>query len=46
MVHRGIDDPLSMPVHEWAGLNDNRRRLISLHRSEDIVRFGDVANPP
>jgi hypothetical protein len=39
MIHRGTDEPISVPVCERAGLNDDRPRLISLHR-----RFGDVAN--
>jgi hypothetical protein len=46
MVHRGIDEPISVPVRERAGLNDDRHRLTRLHGSDDIVRFGDVANPP
>ena len=45
MVHGGIDDPLSVPVRERAGLNDERHRPTRLHRGHDIVRLGDVANP-
>src|SRR5260370_25571870 len=45
MIHGRIDEPGSVPVREWAGLNDERHRPTRLYRSHDIVRFGDVANP-
>ena len=45
MVHRGISEPIAMPVRERAGLNDERQRAILLHRSNDIVHFVDVGNP-
>jgi hypothetical protein len=46
MIQRRLDDATSVPEHERAGLNDERHRPIRFHRSHDIVRFGDVANPP
>src|SRR5262245_28789795 len=45
VIHRGSNQPTSMPEHERARLYDDRHRPICLHCSQDVIRLGDVTNP-
>src|SRR4249919_1159902 len=43
-VHPGFDEPISVPVGERAGLNDDCLRAALFHRGQYIIRFGDVGD--